>query len=91
MFCEELQSLKITVMLFAAYRDRVGQRSVEIELPGGSKVGDMAREMAERYPNLTSDHSTIVVAVNEEYREHHEWLRDGDEVALIPPVSGGFL
>lgn len=91
MFCEEFQSLKITVILFAAYRDRVGQRSVEIELPRRSKVGDMAREMAKRYPNLTSDHSTIVVAVNEEYSDHHEWLRDGDEVALIPPVSGGFL
>ena len=84
-------ALKITVMLFAAYRDRVGHRSVEVELPEGSEVGDLAEEMARLYPDLTREPSTLVVAVNQEYRDHDEQLRDGDEAALIPPVSGGVL
>ena len=78
-------------MLFAAYRDRVGHRSVEVELPEGSEVGDLAEEMARLYPDLTREPSTLVVAVNQEYRDHDEQLRDGDEAALIPPVSGGVL
>ena len=41
------------------------------------------------YPGLVSDPSGIVVAVNREYREHGHVLSDGDEVAFIPPVSGG--
>jgi molybdopterin converting factor subunit 1 len=78
-------------MLFAAYRDRVGRKSVELELPEGSDVGDLADEMARRYPKLTRDPSALVVAVNQEYQDHDGPLRDGDEAALIPPVSGGFL
>ena len=84
-------ALKITVMLFAAYRDRVGRRSVDLELPEGSRVRDLAREMAGRHPGLTGSPSTLVVAVNQEYSDHDRPLHDGDEVALIPPVSGGFL
>jgi molybdopterin converting factor subunit 1 len=76
-------------MLFAAYRDRVGHRSVDMELPEGADVGDLAEEMARHYPDLTRNPSALVVAVNQEYRDHDEPLRDGDEAALIPPVSGG--
>lgn len=45
--------------------------------------------MMDLYPGLANQDVAVVVAVNQEYREHHFVLRDGDEVALIPPVSGG--
>ena len=46
-------------------------------------------EIARRHPGLTDRPDGLVVAVNDEYRDHEFVLGDGDEVALIPPVSGG--
>ena len=60
-----------------------------MELPEGSTVGSFARDLGERFPGLTGDPSSLVVAVNREYTDHQHVLMDGDEVALIPPVSGG--
>ena len=49
----------------------------------------MADQLLETHPAIAGDSSRLVVAVNQEYQEHDHPLRDGDEVALIPPVSGG--
>lgn len=76
-------------MLFASYREKAGTGSLELDTPDGSTVGDLAAQVSAMYPGLASDPSGIVVAVNREYREHGHRLRDGDEVAFIPPVSGG--
>lgn len=83
------RALRVQVKLFAAYRERVGQGEVALELPEGARVGDLASEMVRRYPRLIRDPARLVVAVNQEYRDHGHTLHDGDEVALIPPVSGG--
>ena len=77
------------MLLFASYRERVGRSEVSLELPDGSSVASFVREMGERFPKLTSKPSSLVVAVNQEYRGHEHVLAEGDEVALIPPVSGG--
>jgi molybdopterin converting factor subunit 1 len=81
--------VNVTVKLFASYRERTGQRELALELPDFATVGHLAREMVRRYPRLAQDASRLVVAVNQEYREHGYVLSEGDEVALIPPVSGG--
>ena len=60
-----------------------------MELPDGSTVADMIGRLLELHPNTASDPSQVVAAVNREYREQGHVLRDGDEAALIPPVSGG--
>ena len=49
----------------------------------------MAQEVFERYPGLIGTPTALVMAVNQEYQDHDHELADGDEVALIPPVSGG--
>ncbi len=54
-------------------------------------MSDLTAEVLRLYPTLTSDVSQLVVAVNEEYQDHGHTLHDGDETALIPPVSGGFF
>ena len=79
----------MTVRLFASYRERVGQGQVAMEIPDGATVGFLAEEMLRRYPDLAQEPRNLVVAVNHEYRDHLYALDDGDEVALIPPVSGG--
>ena len=62
---------------------------MELELPEDSTVGSLVGRIVDRYPGLPQRPDTLVVAVNQEYRDHLFGLDDGDEVALIPPVSGG--
>ena len=75
--------------LFASYRDKVGASDVALDLPDGASLGALAREMARLHPSLISDPADLVAAVNQEFRDHDYPLGEGDEVALIPPVSGG--
>jgi MoaE-MoaD fusion protein len=76
--------VNVRVRLFAALRERAGSGSVEIELPDDSRVGDVwgALDLGDEPPG-------ILFAVNRAYAERTESLSAGDEVALIPPVSGG--
>ncbi len=76
--------VKIAVKLFAALREQRGAREVELELEDGARVDDVwhALELGAEPPGL-------VYAVNRAYATREERLADGDEVALIPPVSGG--
>lgn len=60
-----------------------------LDLPENADVGELAAEVARQYPGLTQRPESMVVAVNQEYRDHSFVLSDGDEAALIPPVSGG--
>ena len=82
--------MRVTVRLFAMLRDRAGARSVEIELPERATVGD-ALEALGRRSELTDALARIPVrmAVNREYADADSELHSGDELALIPPISGG--
>ena len=82
-------ALDVDVRLFAGYREKAGKSRLALSLPDGSTVGSLAVEMVRMYPDLIQDASRLVVAVNREYRDHLYALDEGDEVALIPPVSGG--
>lgn len=58
-------------------------------IPQEATVGVVASMVANRYPGITQRPDSLVIAVNQEYADHFHVLNDGDEVALIPPVSGG--
>jgi MoaE-MoaD fusion protein len=76
--------MQVRVRLFAALRERAGASELELELPEGAVVGDALRRMSELTEGLP-----VVMAVNQEYADDRMELHGGDEVALIPPVSGG--
>ena len=78
----------ITVIFLASYREVAGTTSVRIALAAGATVAELVAQVCARFPDLPAA-ERIVVAVNSEYREPGFILDDGDEVALIPPVSGG--
>ncbi len=80
----------VRVRLFAILRERAGEGSLELELPAGASVADALRALALR-PALAGvlDRMPLRTAVNRGYSEPATLLRDGDELALIPPVSGG--
>ena len=67
----------------------MGTGSLPLDLPAEATVGALVDEIARRHPGLTDKPDGLVVAVNDEYRDHLFVLSEGDEVALIPPVSGG--
>ena len=81
--------MRIQVKLFAAAREIVGQGEVAIELKEGSTVGDLMEGIFSRYPGLEGMAGSLVFAVNRELAEWGVGLQDGDEVGVIPPVSGG--
>ncbi len=81
--------MKATVRLFANLSELAGTREAEVELGEGITAGDVYRLLCQRYPNLSGFDHTLMFAVNAEYVSRGHPVRDGDEVALIPPVSGG--
>jgi molybdopterin converting factor subunit 1 len=81
--------MHLDVTLFALYRERAGRSRFQVELPDGATVAELTDEVRRRFPKLAPPDVKIVVAVNAEYAESHTVLRPGDDVCLIPPVSGG--
>ena len=75
--------------MFASYKEKAGASDMEMSLPNGATVSDAAQELLRLHPALAGDSSRLMVAVNEEYQEHDFPLKENDEVAFIPPVSGG--
>jgi molybdopterin synthase catalytic subunit/molybdopterin converting factor small subunit len=74
----------VTIRLFAMLRERAGASEIELELPEGARV----RDALDRLDDLAGG-LPLVMAVNRDYADAEAELRAGDELALIPPVSGG--
>ena len=79
----------IRVKLFAAMRDLTGDEIAEVELPDGATVGDLRRELGKQLPLARSLLTRSAIAVNHDVAENDRSLQATDEVAAIPPVSGG--
>ncbi len=81
--------MKVSLRLFAALHDLVGARELCLELNDGATVNDLKERLGLDYPAVRPMLKTSVCAIDDEYVAFNETLRDGVEVALIPPVSGG--
>ena len=81
--------MTITVKLFAILRDRAGTSELTLDLPRGSAASVALESIASRYPALRDHLPRAALAINREYVPRDTALSDGDELALIPPVSGG--
>jgi molybdopterin converting factor subunit 1 len=81
--------MTIRIKLFAAMRDLTGDDVAEIELPDGGTVGDLRREMGKLLPLARTLLTRSGIAVNHDLAENDRVLKPNDEVAAIPPVSGG--
>lgn len=80
--------MKVNVLAFGIAKDIFGGASVSIELPGQGTTGDLKHALEERYPRL-KHLASYMVAVNNEYAEDGNVITERDEIAVIPPVSGG--
>lgn len=80
---------QINVFLFGPLADLAATGSVRLEIAGGAKVADVLAVVRGRFPALGARLDSTAVAVNLAYAGPDAVVSDGDEVALIPPVSGG--
>ena len=80
--------LRVAVRFFALYRERAGASRVDVELPEGATPAQLLERLRSDYPSLPAA-TPVLIAVNSEYVSEEAVLQDGDEVAFIPPVSGG--
>jgi molybdopterin synthase catalytic subunit len=79
----------VTIRLFARLRELAGRAETTLELLEGATARDAWAALIERYPEMQAYSSSISCAVNEDYSRMSAPLRDGDDVAFLPPVSGG--
>ena len=79
----------VRTLFFATYRDLAGTDELAVELPEGARVADLVRHLRGGGTALAALPESPVVAVNMDYARAAVELRDGDEVAFIPPVAGG--
>ena len=79
----------IEVLLFGAAADRAGTRKAQLEVEEITTLEEVWPLLADRYPELSSMRDTLAFAVNGEYARMDGRVGPGDEVAVLPPVSGG--
>ena len=82
--------MRVRVLYFGVLKDVAGQSRAEMELEEGTSVADLLTQHRGLAMAAGSVWDSIAVAVNQEYARVSDVLKNGDEVALLPPVSGGF-
>jgi MoaE-MoaD fusion protein len=81
--------MQVRVLFFGLLTDISGRRSETVSLPEGSSIRDLLVHYEKNFPRLNGLMSSLAVSVNQNYAPVTAKLHDGDEVALLPPVSGG--
>lgn len=79
----------ITLRLFAVFREALGSSTLQQEVPAGTTVGQVLARLIDEYPALRGAEAAVSFSVNRTYASAETVLHAGDEVAFIPPVSGG--
>lgn len=81
--------MRIRVLIFGVLADRIGRRDLDVDLPAGATVQALLDELASHHEAIAAMRMNLAVAVNMAYALPGDVLAATDEVALIPPVSGG--
>ena len=80
--------MNIDILAFGIAKDIVGKTSTSLELEGALSITELKELLCERYPDFAKIKS-FALAVNQEYQEDEYLIQSQDEIAIIPPVSGG--
>jgi molybdopterin synthase catalytic subunit len=81
--------MRVTIRLFARLRDIVGESELTRDVPEGATVRTVWRALSAEFPGLAAYEASLSIAVNADYARMEAPLVEGDEVAFLPPVSGG--
>ena len=83
--------MRVNIRVFARLRDIVGAAELDRDVPTGTTAQRICDYLVEEFPDISTYTGSISTAVNAEYAKMETVLDDGDEVAFLPPVSGGEL
>jgi molybdopterin synthase sulfur carrier subunit len=81
--------MRVKVQLFARLRELAGRGECDCDVPAGSSVADVWRALTDRHASLEPFGGAISCALNADFARMNAEVREGDEVAFLPPVSGG--
>jgi molybdopterin converting factor subunit 1 len=81
--------MRVTVRLFARLRDIAGAAELDRDVAPGATIRSVWSELIREFPDLAGYERSISTAVNADYARMDQAVNDGDEVAFLPPVSGG--
>lgn len=81
--------IKVRVLFFGAARDAVGHEQIEVELESPIDADGARAKLLSEYPSLERFGKSLLFAVNQQYAQNDREIREGDELAVFPPVSGG--
>ncbi|MBW2280565.1 MAG: molybdenum cofactor biosynthesis protein MoaE [Deltaproteobacteria bacterium] len=81
--------MRVRLLLFAALREAVGRKEHLLEVPEGSTLGDVVSLAEGEMPEIARYRGRLLVSLNEDRPDMHTRVSDGDEVAFLPPMSGG--
>src|SRR6266849_1645788 len=81
--------MRVRVLFFGRLKDIVGKAEEQTDLSEGARVEDLFERYGRTYPELARFRASVVASVNQEFAEWRAPLATGDEVAFLPPVSGG--
>jgi sulfur-carrier protein len=82
-------SIQISIKLFAVYQEVIGAPEIQQEFPAGTSAGEVLAGLIDQYPQLNQWKSVTRLGVNLDFVTPQTVLQNGDELVLIPPVSGG--
>jgi molybdopterin converting factor subunit 1 len=85
----EAPTCRVTVRLFSVLKEKIGKAKLEVDLDAPADGADLLDDLEARHPAVADHRTSVRLAVNQEYVPTSTTLEDGDEVALITPVSGG--
>jgi molybdopterin converting factor subunit 1 len=86
---DTIAAMKVRLLFFAVLRDIAGTNACELTLDEGTTAGEVWQSLRRAYLQLAEYTQPPMIAVNESYAAADTILRDGDELAFIPPVAGG--
>ena len=84
-----MTKVRVRVLFFGMLKDIVGRSEDRIEVADGSRLESVFERYAQQFPKLSALKSSIVLASNHQFCEPSATVSDGDEIAFLPPVSGG--
>ena len=87
--CYYVSNVRIRILFFGVLRDIAGLREDSLEVPPGGRLESVFEHYAARFPRLREMAGSVVLALNQEFSAPSAPLAEGDEVAFLPPVSGG--
>ena len=81
--------MKIRMEFFSVYREAVGKKEIEITLKKSLTINELIQKLIDDYPMLNKFIKFAIFSLNQEYARGDEILKDGDNVAIFPPIGGG--